>query len=194
MSASGEKTMRGIRLLLNRSARPPLPPQGNGVASLRSLSGVRAVAFLAALLFALAAWLPWLTITYSFSPQAQPFAVDGGSLMQALPYLLTDPVRPARNSPDTLTRLLEIMRIVWSAVSAVGVLIAPFLWRRLRARSTRLAFTLYGLWLLVTAGFTLAGARVVFFPSTLPARAVSPGLQWSAAWGRWWRARVPSRH
>lgn len=189
MSASGEKTARILQLPLKREPRTLQSDPANDDTIGRVYLGARVVAFLAALLFAFAAWAPWLAITYHFRENTQTFTVDAGTLTQALPvYLLRYSTRPA---PVT-TNMLYLMALfggAWAGVSAAGVLLAPLLWLRPHTRAVRLALAAYGLWLVLAAVYTLTLAKLVFFPPTIPpaipAGRFSPFPQWSPAWGMW---------
>lgn len=164
MGASDEKTGHIIHLPLKQGGWSLPMAQGSGETAGRRITGARVVAFLAALLFAFAAWLPWLVVTYHFDQQAQSFPVDGGTLAQALPILFGDSSRLARPSSDVFIRLMAIIGGVWAGVSGAGVLLAPLLWLRPHTRAARIALMLYGLWLLLGTIFALALTKVIFFP------------------------------
>ncbi|MGZ3663524.1 MAG: hypothetical protein ACXVDA_03435 [Ktedonobacterales bacterium] len=181
MNASGEKTARIIRLPLKQGEWLLPTTQGDGTTAERRIVGARIAAFLAALVFGFAAWLPWLVITYHFGQSAQSITVDGGTLAQAAPFFVSDSYRLARTTPNTL-HLMAIFGGVWAALSAAGVLLAPLLWLRPHTRSVRFALTSYGAWLLLAAAYTLAMAKVIFFPPDISGGEQS---QWSPAWGMW---------
>lgn len=185
MGMSGEKTARIIRLPLNQDERPLLLTQGQGEMAERRIVGARIAAFLAALVFAFAAWLPWLAITYSFGQQAQTSFVDGGTLAQAQPFFFTDSARLSPVPSDSILRLMLIFGKIWSVVSAAGVLLAPLLWLRPHTLGSRIALLLYGVWLLLATAIALAMAKVIFFPPAALIEGAPTRPQWSPAWGLW---------
>ncbi len=182
VSASGEKIARIIRLPLNRGERSLPPAPGSNKTASRRVIGARVAAFLAALLFAFAAWAPWLAVTYHFSDIPQTFTVDGGTLAQT--FFFRSSTRPAPMSPNMLT-FMAIFGGGWSGVSAAGVLLAPLLWLRPHTRAVRLALAAYGLWLVLAAMYTLTMSKLVFFPPTMPTGGYSPAPQWSPGLGLW---------
>lgn len=181
MNASGEKTARIIRLPLKQGEWLLPPALGDGATPEWRTIGARLAAFLAALVFGFAAWLPWLTLTYHFDPPAQPITIDGGTLAQVAPFFFIDSSRLARMTPNTL-HFMAIFGGVWAALSVAGVLLSPLLWLRPHTRSVRFALTSYGAWLLLAAAYTLAMAKVIFFPPDISGGNQS---QWSPAWGMW---------
>lgn len=185
MSTSGEKTARILRLPLNQDEGPLPPARRNGEeTAVRRVIGARVVAFLAALLFAFAAWLPWLAVTYHFGQDAQTHTVDGGMLAQVMPILLSSPTIVARGPSREIFLLATICGGVWAGVSGAGTLLAPLLWLRPRPRASRLALSLYSVWLVLATVFTLALARMIFFPPV--DRGGGIGIpQWSPRWGMW---------
>jgi hypothetical protein len=183
VSVSDEKTARIIRLPLKQSEWPLPPAQGDGATAERRIVGARIVAFLAALVFGFAAWLPWLAITYQqFGQPAQPITVDGGTLAQVAPLFLGNSGRPVPAQSDFVIRIMAIFGGVWGGVCAAGVLLAPLFWLRPHSRSARIVLMLYGAWLLLAAAYALAIAIFIFFLAAIPGREQS---QWSPAWGMW---------
>lgn len=185
MSASGEKTARILQLPLKREPHTLQSDPANDDTIGRVYLGARAVAFLAALLFAFAAWAPWLAITYHFRENTQTFTVDAGTLTQALPvYLLRYSTRPAPTTSNMLC-LMAIFGGAWAGVSAAGVLLTPLLWLRPHTRAVRLTLAAYGLWLVLAAVYTLTLAKFAYFPPSIPTRGFSPVPQLSPTWGMW---------
>ena len=181
---SGDKIARIIRLPLSQGESSRQQTPGGDETEGRRVSGARVVALLAALLFAFAAWAPWLAITYHFGQDALTHTIDGGTLVQALPILFFRyATRPA---PMTLTmfRLMAIFGGAWAGVSAAGVLLAPLLWLRPRTRAVRLALAGYSLWVALAATFALAMAKIIFFPPAISGGGFATP-QWSPGWGMW---------
>jgi hypothetical protein len=130
----------------------------------------RILTFAGAALFAFAAWAPWITglLVYTFG---QP-SVDGSNSYGSNSYdfsydsslgvylLLAKLLRStATYDPATASRLVSF---AWGGVTAIGLLLAPLLWQRLRTPMRRLPLHAFAAWLAIATIATLALALVVW--------------------------------
>lgn len=149
----------------------------------------RTLAFAGAALFAFAAWAPWMTGNIIFSldqlaspPNSSPFSYDSSLGV----YLLL--ARLFRNAavydPETTSRLLSF---AWGGVTAIGVLLAPLLWLRLRQSSSFRPLTAFIAWLAVATLATLALVLVIwrYQPTTQLDFAQIALTNRSVGWGLW---------
>jgi hypothetical protein len=99
----------------------------------------RVLAGVGAALFAIAAWLPWWTLIGYLGPDASgpgvAYNFDPGR-DTALPVL------------HTFVDASQVLP-VWSAITVLGVALAPLLWQRFGSLSLRLAGAAYVLWLIL---------------------------------------------
>jgi hypothetical protein len=116
----------------------------------------RLLALGGAALFAVAAWLPWVIVT------AAP-AGDGLSSSERLALTPGTVGAPPLNT--TLPGQGAVF--VWSALTVLGIPLAALAWMRLSRSLAWLIGGAYGLWLLVTAIFSITSARYLLQSTNL---------------------------
>jgi hypothetical protein len=107
-----------------------------------------------AALFALAAWLPWITVT------ASPARFDASSTPQistSVRLLVT----PGSVGAPPLTAALGAQGalFIWSALTVLGIPLAALAWMRVSRPLAWLTASGYGLWLVVTVIFSITSAQ-----------------------------------
>lgn len=136
----------------------------------------RALAVAGALLFAFAAWAPWVTLTISISTspdtiQVQQYGLDSsqGIFMLALRLLHRD---VTFDYAATLQRYLY----AWGGVTSLGVLLAPLLWQPLTWRGRRAPLLALLIWLgAATVGTLGIAATLLSYAPPTPGE-VAPGV------------------
>jgi hypothetical protein len=118
----------------------------------------RLLALGGAALFALAAWLPWVTFT------AAP-AGDSGQISSSVRLLLTPGAvgAPPLNSAFGAQGAL----FVWSALTVLGVPLAALAWMRVSRPIAWLIVVGYGMWLAVTLIFSITSAQYLLQSTTI---------------------------
>lgn len=116
----------------------------------------RLVALVGAVLFALAAWLPWVIVT------ATP---AGAGVSSSVRLALT----PGTVGAPPLNTMLpgQGAVFVWSALTVLGIPLAALGWMRVSKPLSWLIAGAYGLWLLVTLVFSITSAQYLLQSTNL---------------------------
>lgn len=138
----------------------------------------RTVAALGAALFAFAAWAPWWVFAGFSAPGAPAataatnFSPGGAPTLPLLEFLIV----PSATS------------FVWSALTVLGLLLAPLLWWRPVPLVSRLVLAAYGLWALVVSIISVSVFVVLTQGEYAPAATCTgacPARSSSPAYGLW---------
>ncbi len=144
----------------------------------------RVLAIAGALLFGLAAWTPWMVVALPASGAKQvvasfPDNTQGIALVFWLMFAhgATDPTHITQH--PTITHLAGVL---WTLLPAVGVLLAPLLWRRPLTLGGLWALRLYTLWLGLAALLSLCvGGTLEWYARHTTGQFTS--LVWQTRWG-----------
>ncbi len=133
-----------------RSDLPHVPRLGPGLQA-------RLLAFAAAALFFVAAWVPWL-VGVSCSDVGVYCPAGGGQAAYVYVYVDGSFIPPllarrllnlsaASAARPSFVILNAAMSVLWAALTGLGIVLAPLLWRQAGARAGRWATHAYGIWL-----------------------------------------------
>jgi hypothetical protein len=108
----------------------------------------RLLAFAAAALFFVAAWIPWLVGVYSADGggQANYMYVDGSFILPLLARRLLN-LSAASAARLSFVILNAAVSVLWAALTGLGIVLAPLLWRQAGSHAARWATHAYGVWL-----------------------------------------------
>lgn len=117
----------------------------------------RLVAFVGAALFAVAAWLPWVSVDAAH-------AGSPGQISSSVILSLT----PGSVGAPPLNTMLQAQGalFVWSALTVLGIPLAALAWMRSGRSLAWLIVSGYGLWLLVTLILSITAARFLLQSSS----------------------------
>lgn len=158
----------------------------------------RLLAFAAAALFFVASWVPWLVVYSSNGGgQAAYVYVDGSFILPLLARRLLN-LSAASAARPSFVILNAAVSVLWVALTGLGIVLAPLLWRRAGSRAARWATRAYGIWLalalfLGSAQLGLLATRLA--PPTaaygwrLGAGVPLMALALGGGWGAWLRLR-----
>ncbi|HKV83491.1 MAG TPA: hypothetical protein VJN88_02975 [Ktedonobacterales bacterium] len=148
----------------------------------------RVLAIAGAVLFGLAAWTPWMVVAIPASGTRQvvasfPDNAQGIALVFWLMFAhgSADPAHITQH--PTITHLAGAL---WTLLPAVGILLAPLLWRRPLTLGGLWALRLYTLWLGLAALLSLCvGGTLEWYArhSTGPFNSPFNSLIWQTRWG-----------
>jgi hypothetical protein len=159
----------------------------------------RLLAFAAAALFFVAAWVPWLVGVYSADGggQATYVYVDGSFILPLLAKRLLNLPADSAARPSFVI-LNAAVSVLWAALTGLGIVLAPLLWRQAGSRAARWATQAYGIWLALASLLGVAqlgllathlaaptGAYVWRLGAGVPLMALALG----GGWGAWLRLR-----
>jgi hypothetical protein len=174
-----------------RSDLPHVPRLGPGLQA-------RLLAFAAAALFFVAAWFPWLVGVYSSDGggQAEYVYVDGSFILPLLARRLLN-LSAASVARPSFVILNAAVSVLWVALTGLGIVLAPLLWRRAGSRAARWATHAYGIWLALASllGAAQLGLLATHIaPSTAARWQLGAGVPLMAlalggGWGGWLRLR-----
>ena len=165
----------------------------------------RLLAFAAAALFFVAAWVPWLVGAYCsggvYCPtgggQAAYAYVDGSFILPLLARRLLNLPADSALRPSFVI-LNAAVSVLWATLTGLGIVLAPLLWRRSDSRAARRATHAYGIWLALASLLGVAqlgllathlaaptGAYVWRLGAGVPLMALALG----GGWGAWLQLR-----
>ncbi len=123
----------------------------------------RILAFAGAALFAIAAWAPWITGTLTYTVGQAGIDLTSSTYSFSYDSSLGVYLLLARGNitydPETAGRVVSF---AWGGVTAIGLLIAPLLWQRLRPPARRLPLYAFAAWLAVATIATFALALIIW--------------------------------
>lgn len=162
-STSGELTVESLRPGRRVSVEQARGPQRP------NRLDPRVLAFAAAILFAFAAWAPWVAGTFAYTFQGGQRSTFDFSLDSSYGLmLLLMRLRQGAQYVD-LTTATQRYLFVWGGVTSIGVLLAPLLWQRATQQGRRLALAAFVAWLAAATLATLVLALTLLpFTPTLP--------------------------
>jgi hypothetical protein len=159
----------------------------------------RLLAFAAAALFFVAAWVPWLVGVYSADGggQADYVYVDGSFILPLLARRLLN-LSAASAARPSLVILNAAVSVLWVALTGLGIVLAPLLWRQAGSRAARWATHAYGIWLALASLLGVAQLGLLATPLAPPTAAYGwrlgagvplMALALGGGWGAWLRLR-----